>query len=100
MESDRAPIEALSAAPLTATKRRMVDALAHAYPRDVSMIALVEACYFDDIDGGPDNPHGVIRTYVSHLRRELQRFGWTIPNSKSGPGNYSRYALKPYEPAP
>lgn len=98
MPVERAPIDVLELAPLTPMERKIVKALADSYPRRVTMRQLVDACYWDDPEGGPDNPNGTIYVTVSHLRRKLRAYGWTIPKIKCGPvTGYNAYCLAPVE---
>lgn len=97
MESDRAPIEALSAAPLSRQQRKIVDALAGAYPRRVAHQFLFDRLYDDDPEGGPLNPSNVVAVQITRLRRVLPKYGWTIPSNRSGPGVQSTYGLAPIE---
>lgn len=89
------PIARVLDAPLTRAERRMVEVLVQKYPTPIPITALVEAVYYDDASGGPDDPEQVVRVFIGRLRRKLPAYGWTVPRSKSGPGNYGSYRLQP-----
>lgn len=91
----RAPIEALSEGRFPPQMRTIVDVLSKAYPRPVSMGNLIDALYGNDPNGGPDDPEQVIRIRICSLRPQLEQYGWAIPLSTGGPGNYGRYRLAP-----
>lgn len=97
--ASQAPVEALSQAPVPNQQRRILDALASAYPNDVTKAQLIDALYWDDIDGGPDDPSNVIGQQICRLRPVLASYGWTIPTAKGGRGSYGRYRLMPLEKA-
>lgn len=90
----RAPIEGLTSAPLGRVERRIVEALARAYPGHISSDRLIDIIYGDKADGGPDNPRVIISVTMIRLRRKLPAFGWTIPKARSGPGTEG-YHLEP-----
>lgn len=94
--SDRAvPLSALPVASLTWQRRRIVDALISAYPRPLTIVSLIDAVYYSDPTGGPENAENTLRVQVSHLRKELERYGWTIPSVRPGRGNFQQYRLEP-----
>ncbi len=96
MPVDRAPVGVLELAPLTPMERKIVKALADSYPRRVTMRQLVDTCYWDDPEGGPENPELVIRLKMGSLRKKLPSHGWTIPKIKCGPvTGYNAYRLEP-----
>lgn len=95
MNAGRAPIEALSGAPLGRLERLIVNVLVRAYPRAISRQIIVDYIYGDDPNGGPDNPDNIVSVLMVKLRRKLPQYGWTIPNNRNGSGNYGRYRLEP-----
>lgn len=92
--SHRAPIEGLTSAPLGPVERRIVEALARAYPRYISVDRLADIIYGNEAGGGPDNPRTTISVIMIHLRKKLPLFGWTIPKARVGPGSEG-YHLEP-----
>lgn len=85
----------LTDVPMLPAERRIVDELIRAYPRKVSISSLVDTLYFDDPNGGPDNAHATVRVNLTHLRKRLPKFGWTIPSSYGrGPGNSGKYTIE------
>ncbi|WP_138920928.1 response regulator transcription factor [Brucella intermedia] len=51
--------------------------------------------YAFDPNGGPDNAHNTVRVQISHLRKRLPSYGWTIPMNHRGAGNHGYYCLEP-----
>jgi DNA-binding response OmpR family regulator len=99
INTGKAPLESLPEMNVAEQKRRIVAALVRAFPRAVDVKDLVEALYWDNPSCGPDGAERVLRVHVSGLRRDLKRYGWTIPNNTNGMGNYGRYRLAPLEGA-
>ncbi len=95
MHAGRAPIEALEAAPLTISERRLVQALARIYPRGTTKAHLVDALYVDDPNGGPETASLVVAVHLTRLRKKLPSYGWTIPSVRWDAGGQSRYRLEP-----
>jgi len=95
--SERASVDDLSNARLSNQQRRIVNELIRVFPKDVTIEQLADACYWDDIDGGPENSALVLRTVIHKLRKSLPKYGWTIPPNRSGKGNYGRYRLAPID---
>ena len=93
-----APVEGVPAqdlidASLSMTERKIVDCLIRAYPRRVTNEHLIEFVYGDRWDGGPEDPSGTLKVITARLRKKLPEYGWEIPYSKGGPGNYGSYQL-------
>lgn len=100
MPADRAPVDALELAPLSPLQRRIVKALASSYPRRVTMQQLIDACYWDDPEGGPVTAETVIRKMLHEIRKKLPPYGWTIPRMNPGPAvGYNAYRLEALEAA-
>jgi DNA-binding response OmpR family regulator len=93
--NNRASLESLASAPLAKLEHRIIDAMVRAYPRSVTRAGLVDVLYFDDPDGGPDSAENIVAVMMVRLRKKLPPYGWTIPNCRSGSGNYGRYKLEP-----
>lgn len=64
--------------PLSGQQRRIYDALANSFGRWVSGAALVEAIYWDDPTGGPDDTTNVIKVQTTFLRAAVAPFGLVI----------------------
>lgn len=94
---DEVPVKALCDGRMSAMQRKIVEALALAYPRSLTMPQLVSSVYADDIDGGPENAAGVLHILLVRLRKKLPQLGWTIPKNISGSGNWGRYRLQKIE---
>lgn len=62
----------------------MLDALVASYPRPISHAGLLQVVYGDDPDGGPMTADHVIGVMACRLRKELRKYGWTIPHNRSG----------------
>lgn len=92
---ERNPTTELEAAPLPRGQKNIVDALAAIYPRRVYINDLVDNVYAFDPNGGPDNAHNTVRVQISHLRKRLPSYGWTIPMNHRGAGNHGYYCLEP-----
>lgn len=92
---ERNPTTELEDAPLTRGQKNIVDALAAIYPRRIYIDDLVDHVYAFDPNGGPDNAHNTVRVQISHLRKRLPAFGWTIPMNHQDPGNHGYYRLAP-----
>lgn len=88
-------MKALADAGLQPQIRQIVDALALAYPKWVSVAALFNVLYSDDPNGGPDSGYRVIITRICHTRTAIRPLGWTV--SKQGPGSSGRYRLQKIE---
>lgn len=77
--------------PRAGSERVLLTALRRAYPEAIPMSDLVYELY--GCREGPNRPELVIRQHMKRLRRELPRYGWTIPTNRGGrPG---RYRLEP-----
>lgn len=94
-----APIEALEAAPWTRSERRIVEALAKAYPRAIGIDTLIDALYFDDPNGGPDTGYLVPAQMLVRIRRKIGAYGWVVPKSPTGRGSQGSYRLEPLRPS-
>lgn len=92
---ERNPATELEAAPLPRGQKNIVDALAAIYPRRIYINDLVDNVYAFDPNGGPDNAHNTVRVQISHLRKRLPSYGWTIPMNHRGAGNHGYYCLEP-----
>jgi len=92
---ERNPTTELEAAPLPRGQKNIVDALAAIYPRRIYINDLVDNVYALDPNGGPDNAHNTVRVQISHLRKRLPSYGWTIPMNHRGAGNHGYYCLEP-----
>ncbi|WP_340584030.1 hypothetical protein [Brucella pseudintermedia] len=92
---ERNPTTELEAAPLPRGQKSIVDALAAIYPRRIYINDLVDNVYAFDPNGGPDNAHNTVRVQISHLRKRLPSYGWTIPMNHRGAGNHGYYCLEP-----
>lgn len=93
-EVTEVPVKALCDGLMSATQRKIVSALAAAYPRSLDMPQLIDRVYADDIDGGPEAASNVMHIMLLRLRRSLPAYGWTIPKNKCGRGNVGRYRLE------
>jgi len=93
--ADAVPVEDLLHMSVPQQQMRIIKALADAYPRAVSKSQLIDAIYWDDPDGGPDNPSNVINQQLCRLRPLVSMHGWTIPMARGGAGNYGLYRLLP-----
>ena len=94
--SAHAPVDALKDARLEPQCRLIVDLLASAYPRAVSLERIYDELYGFDPNGGPDNPSGVVAVRITKLRRQIEPYGWTVPYNR-GLGGSGRYRLAPIE---
>ncbi|CAN7392652.1 helix-turn-helix domain-containing protein [Neorhizobium sp. LjRoot104] len=68
--------------------------------RNVRRQVLLDACYADDEDGGPDDAPRAFRANLSKLRKAIKDFGWTVECvGGRGRGNYGGafYRLIPTE---
>lgn len=92
---ERNPTIELEDAPLTRGQKNIVDALAAIYPRRIYIDDLVDHVYAFDPNGGPYHAHNTVRVQISHLRKRLPSFGWTIPMNHRGAGNHGYYRLEP-----
>lgn len=93
MNAPRVPLEALRLVEFGKRKRRLVAALADAYPRAVNGAALLDAVYGDDPNGGPEAADMALRVLVSQLRKKLVPMGWTIPHQPAGPAGLQERRL-------
>lgn len=97
MAAAKAPVDALESVPFSRLEHRIVTAMLESYPRTVNMQNLINACYWDDPNGGPDNPATTVMVTIGRLRKKLPPHGWTIPRNKAGNGNIAHYRLVPVE---
>lgn len=95
MDAAYAPIESLSEGRLEPQMRAIVSALSKAYPRPVSHSALFDILYGDDPNGGPENPRNVVAVRIWKVRKQIEKYGWTIPHNNGGIGSNGRYRLAP-----
>jgi DNA-binding response OmpR family regulator len=72
------------AMPMGPIERRLFNALAERPGRWITNRTLVNAAYFDDPTGGPDDADGSIKVILSHLRRRLDAAGLVIETRRSG----------------
>ena len=98
MNTPRMPLQALRLVEFGKRKRRLVAALADAYPRAVNGAALIDAVYGDDPNGGPEAAELVLTALVSQLRGKLAPMGWTIPHQPAGPAGLQERRLMALEP--
>jgi len=80
----------LQDARLTFQQRRIVDALADAFPRRMHIKNIIEAVYFDDPQGGPDNAHNTVKVQIFNARKRLVREAWNISRRGVEPLGYYR----------
>ena len=93
LSAPRSPIEALEAAPLSPTRRTIVQTLTRAYPKGVSADRLISAVY--NASNEPDNSRQSIRVQLLNIRQIIAAYGWTIPVMPGGRGNVAEYRLEP-----
>lgn len=93
VNADKAPIEALEAAPLATVPRTIVNALVKSYPRAISAEFLVERIYSGARE--PADARGTLAVQIVFLRKKLTPYGWTIPKGVGGRGNRAFYKLEP-----
>jgi len=75
-------------------RRKIIRCLIRAYPRPVTIKALVEFVYGDDPNGGPDTPENVLQSTMTHMRPIMRDMGWEIPKATNGRGNFALYRLR------
>ena len=64
----------------------LLELLTGAWPRSISMAALVEHVYAARPNGEPDTAVESVRITIWHLRRRLAPYGWTITDGRKGSG--------------
>lgn len=94
-EGQTVDIKHLVDARMPRNHRILIETLARAYPRRVTIEHLVDQLFDDDPDGGPDNPVHVVRVHINRLRKKLPKYGWTIPKNNGGRGVNGTYRLEP-----
>jgi DNA-binding response OmpR family regulator len=72
----------IDVARLTRKEALVVEALVDANHRLTSLDVLIEKVWGDCPDGGPLTARDGIRTLVCHLRKKLEKVGWTIRAQK------------------
>ncbi len=73
-----APIDAVRDSLSRPTLRILFGELSKRIGKSVRRDDLINACYADDADGGPDNAEKVFRVNMSRLRNAIADFGWHI----------------------
>jgi hypothetical protein len=93
LAAGRVPVEALVELNVSEQQRRILEELVRAFPRSVPKTSLIDALYFDDPDGGPDNPRNVLSQQLSRIRAALHPYGWSLSNAQRDGSNYGRVRL-------
>ncbi|UHS60590.1 helix-turn-helix domain-containing protein [Agrobacterium vaccinii] len=75
---EAAPIDAVNDSLSRPILRIILDQLSKRVGRNVRRDAIIEACYADVIDGGPDDAERVFRVNMFNLRKAIKPFGWHI----------------------
>ena len=83
------------AMPMGPIERRLFNALAERPGRWIPNRTLVNAAYFDDPTGGPDDAVGSIKVILSGLRRRLDAVGLIIETKRSGVGQRRLWLADP-----
>lgn len=89
---DDVPPAILKDLPLQRQVLLVIYELVDAYPRSVSVEKLIDTIWGKVADGGPDSPEKVLRTRISHVRKAIAPYGWSIP--RMGAGSSFRYRLE------
>jgi DNA-binding response OmpR family regulator len=63
-------------------ERKVLDVLINAYPRYLSISAIVDRIYADDPNGGPHTADNAVAVYLNRLRPKLAEYGWTAGRLK------------------
>lgn len=97
IQSDKAPIVDLEAAPWTKCERAIIASLVAAYPKYCTKQQLVAAIYSDGFR--PADPFANLNVFMTHIRKKLPAFGWQLPSQTGGRRNYGYYYLEPLRPS-
>jgi hypothetical protein len=100
---EAAPVEFIKDAVVGGLQVKIMSKLIDAKSRPVRMEDLIESCFADDPDGGPDDPSNSITVAIHKLRKRLEPFGWHIEKQGGGGRGFNGgafYRLIPAEVTP
>lgn len=89
------PAASLINMPLSPYRKTIIRSLCAAYPQTIGLNSLTNKVYAGTQNGGPDNAFDCVKITISHLKKILFAYGWTIENKGIGRGNTAEYKLKP-----
>lgn len=69
---------------LSPSEFRLLLCLVAKYPLYADLVAIYDAVYGDDDDGGPDDLKNVVRAFVNRVRVKMAGSGWRILNAYGG----------------
>lgn len=81
---DSLPVEAVKELGFTKSQLVIVELLQNAFPKGIPMQRFVDRLYSLDPNGGADDPKGVVRVHIYHIRKILKGVGWRISKIKYG----------------
>lgn len=100
---EAAPIDFVKDAVIGGLQVKIMKELTDRVSRPVMMSHLIDKCFEDDPDGGPENAANSIHVAIHKLRKRLSAFGWCIEGSGRGSAGFygsGTYRLIPAEVTP
>lgn len=79
---------------------KIFDVLSDRVGKNVRRSFIIDVCYEDDEDGGPEDAEGAFRVNLHNLRKIISRYGWHIEcvgGMGRGDFNGGFYRLMPIE---
>lgn len=71
-------VDGLLGLPHSPLERRILSAIVAAYPEHVEKPELINAMYWDDPNGGPDDAARTTDVHVYRINRRIAKHGWQI----------------------
>lgn len=87
------PLDFLHMVRLSAKQRELVEILASAYPRALSVDVVADQLYQLDPNGGPDDPANIVAVMTSRINPIIRQHGWEIA-SRKGFGGYRLFPIE------
>lgn len=81
---EAAPVEYLQDAVVGGLQTKIIIELINRQTRPIRMDALIDRCFEDDPNGGPDDPANSITVAIHKLRKRISPLGWHIERTGGG----------------
>ncbi|NTA27429.1 hypothetical protein [Allorhizobium ampelinum] len=94
---EAAPIERVIESIKSQQRRIIVEMLSKRLLMGVHIDTLIDEIYKDDPNGGAISAIGCVHVQISHARKDLKPFGWTILNKGKSHSRLGMYYLVPLE---
>ena len=94
---EAAPIELVVERVPRGQQKAILELLSKRVGRTVAKSSVISVLFESRADGGPDLADNVINVQMSHLRKSIGPFGWSIVTTGGGRGSETSYRLIPTE---